>query len=67
MGDPLAASARINEMIASAIRVNPEWFWKNVRAMIERKSHPGAEAQLALLLRLACTEKIAVDNSDFGA
>jgi len=31
MGDPLAASARINEMIASAIRVDPEWFWKNVR------------------------------------
>jgi hypothetical protein len=35
MGHPLAASARINEMIASAIRVDPVWFWKNVRALIE--------------------------------
>ena len=35
MGAPLAASARINEMIASAIRVDPVWFWKNVRALIE--------------------------------
>jgi hypothetical protein len=26
----LAASARINEMIASAINVDPKWFWKNV-------------------------------------
>jgi hypothetical protein len=35
VGDPLAASVRINEMIASAIRVDPVWFWKNVRALIE--------------------------------
>ena len=31
LADRLAASARINEMIASAINVDPEWFWKNVR------------------------------------
>jgi len=29
--DSLAASARINEMIASAIQADPQWFWKNVR------------------------------------
>jgi hypothetical protein len=34
MGAPLAASARINEMIASAIRVDPTWFSKNVRAQV---------------------------------
>jgi hypothetical protein len=28
--DRLAASARVSEMIASAISVNPAWFWKNV-------------------------------------
>jgi hypothetical protein len=28
----LAASARVNEMIASAIQVDPLWFWKNLRA-----------------------------------
>jgi hypothetical protein len=26
---------RINEMIASAINVDPKWFWKNVRASID--------------------------------
>jgi hypothetical protein len=26
----LAASARVSEMIVSAINVNPRWFWKNV-------------------------------------
>jgi hypothetical protein len=31
MGDPLAASARVNELIASAIQVDPVWFWKNLR------------------------------------
>jgi len=35
--DRLEASARINEMIASAIRVDPQWFCKNVRAVIEAK------------------------------
>jgi hypothetical protein len=30
MGGPLAASARINEMIASAINADPPWFRKNV-------------------------------------
>jgi hypothetical protein len=29
--DRLAASARVAEMIASAVRVDPVWFWKNVR------------------------------------
>jgi hypothetical protein len=29
--DKLAASARINEMIASAIQIDPQWFWKNLR------------------------------------
>ncbi len=29
--DRLAASARINEVIASAIQVDPQWFWRNVR------------------------------------
>jgi hypothetical protein len=32
VGDRLAASARSNEMIASAIQIDPLWFWKNVRA-----------------------------------
>jgi Glu-tRNA(Gln) amidotransferase subunit E-like FAD-binding protein len=27
----LATSARVAEMIASAVRVDPVWFWKNVR------------------------------------
>jgi hypothetical protein len=35
--DRLAASARINELIASALQADPKWFWKNVRALIERK------------------------------
>jgi hypothetical protein len=34
--DSLAASARINEMIASAIQADPQWFWKNVRASLVR-------------------------------
>jgi hypothetical protein len=29
--DMLAASGRVAEMIASAINVDPAWFWKNVR------------------------------------
>ena len=32
MADRLAASARVNELIASAIQTDPKWFWKNVRA-----------------------------------
>jgi len=32
--DPGAASARINEMIASAINTDPTWFWKNIRSEI---------------------------------
>jgi hypothetical protein len=39
LGDPLAASARVDEMIASTIRVDPQWFWKNVHALIEL-GHP---------------------------
>jgi hypothetical protein len=35
--DRLAASARVNELIASAIQVDPKWFWKNVRATIDAK------------------------------
>jgi hypothetical protein len=31
MADRLEASARINEMIASAIQADARWFWKNVR------------------------------------
>jgi hypothetical protein len=27
----LAASARVNELIASAIHADPKWFWRNVR------------------------------------
>jgi hypothetical protein len=34
LADRLAASARINEMIASAINVDPKWFWKNVRTLM---------------------------------
>jgi hypothetical protein len=34
--DSLAASARINEMIASAIQAGPQWFWKNVPASLVR-------------------------------
>jgi hypothetical protein len=30
--DRLTASARINELIASAINVDPRWFWQNVTA-----------------------------------
>jgi hypothetical protein len=33
--DPGAASARINEMIASAISIDPTWFWKNIRSGLE--------------------------------
>jgi hypothetical protein len=29
-GERLADSARVSEMIASAVAVNPAWFWKNV-------------------------------------
>jgi hypothetical protein len=29
--DRIAASERVAQMIASAIRVDPVWFWKNVR------------------------------------
>jgi beta-glucosidase-like glycosyl hydrolase len=29
--DRIAASERVAEMIASAVRVDPVWFWKNVR------------------------------------
>jgi hypothetical protein len=32
LADRLAASAQVNGMIASAIQVDPKWFWKNVRA-----------------------------------
>jgi hypothetical protein len=32
LADRLAASAQVNGMIASAIQVDPRWFWKNVRA-----------------------------------
>jgi hypothetical protein len=31
LADRLAVSGRTNEMIASAINVDPQWFWKNVR------------------------------------
>jgi hypothetical protein len=31
--DRLAASARVNELIASAINIDPVWFWKNVPAV----------------------------------
>jgi hypothetical protein len=32
LADRLEASAHVNGMIASAIQVDPKWFWKNVRA-----------------------------------
>ncbi len=31
MADRLEASTRVNEMIASAIQIDAQWFWKNVR------------------------------------
>jgi hypothetical protein len=34
--DRLAASARVNALIASPIQADPNWFWKNVRAPISR-------------------------------
>jgi hypothetical protein len=37
MADWLAASARVNELIASAIQADPKWFWKNVRAAIDAR------------------------------
>jgi hypothetical protein len=30
MADRLAASARVNELIASAINVDAKWYWMNV-------------------------------------
>jgi hypothetical protein len=32
LANRLAASARVNELIASAIQVDRVWFWKNLRA-----------------------------------
>jgi hypothetical protein len=32
MANRLEASARINEMIASAIQADARWFWKNMRS-----------------------------------
>jgi hypothetical protein len=32
MADRLEASARINEMIASAIQTDARWFWKAMRS-----------------------------------
>jgi hypothetical protein len=32
LADRLAASARINELIVSAINVDAKWYWKNVPA-----------------------------------
>src|SRR5258708_2570581 len=37
MADRLAASARINELIASATQADPKWFWKNVRSLMEAR------------------------------
>jgi lambda repressor-like predicted transcriptional regulator len=34
LANRLEASTRVNEMIASAIQVDPQWFWKNVRAQV---------------------------------
>jgi hypothetical protein len=42
IGDSLAATACINEMTASAIRVNLKWFWKNVRAQYAAHRRAGA-------------------------
>ena len=45
MADRLEAAARINEMIASAIRANAQWFWKNVRNdELGRGSDSGGQA-----------------------
>jgi lambda repressor-like predicted transcriptional regulator len=35
LANRLAASARVNGLIASAINVHPKWFWRNVRARYE--------------------------------
>jgi hypothetical protein len=35
-GDTLAASAQVNMMIATAISVDPDWFWRPVRERLER-------------------------------
>ena len=37
LANRLAASARVNELIASAIQADPKWFWKNVRAAIDAR------------------------------
>jgi hypothetical protein len=37
LADRLEASAQVNGMIASAIQVDPKWFWKNVRAAIDAR------------------------------
>jgi hypothetical protein len=41
LADRLAASAHTNEMIASAIRIDPKWFWKNVCAYAPRSYRAG--------------------------
>ena len=33
--DPSEASHRVMQLISSAVRVDPTWFWKNVRSGLE--------------------------------
>jgi hypothetical protein len=37
LADRLEASAHVNGMIASAVQVDPKWFWKNVCAAIDAR------------------------------
>ena len=37
LANRLQASARVNEMIASAIHVDPKWFWRNVRSLMQAR------------------------------
>jgi hypothetical protein len=40
LADKLAASARVNGLIASAVSVDPQSFWKNVRAALRLITMP---------------------------
>jgi hypothetical protein len=47
LADRLEASARVNEMIASAIQADPQWFWKNLSALRSAgHSTPGPRHEL---------------------
>jgi hypothetical protein len=52
-GERLADSARVSEMIASAVLVNPAWFWKTFR------KQPISAAARSRTERAMCEELVA--------